>query len=305
MAVPKYNEIMPYFIKCLGDEKVHNIKEIREFCAKAFNLSDEDRQQTLPCGNNMFADRVSWAKTYLQKAGLIESPSRANYQLTDSGIEAFSYGVENITLEYLKKFDSFKQFFGKNLKDTESISQFVEKEINSPTENIEIAFSELNEQLANDLMTEIMKISPYEFESLVVKLLIKMGYGNMQSVDKILTKKSNDEGIDGIVTQDKLGFDSIYIQAKQWKQDSIVGRPEIQKFLGALAGQGATRGLFITTSRFSSEAISYVNKQLNHKIVLVDGKTLTSFMIRYNLGVSVYKTYDLKRIDMDFFNEDI
>ena len=154
-------------------------------------------------------------------------------------------------------------------------------------------------------MTEIMKISPYEFESLVVKLLIKMGYGNMQSVDKILTKKSNDEGIDGIVTQDKLGFDSIYIQAKQWKQDSIVGRPEIQKFLGALAGQGATRGLFITTSRFSSEAISYVNKQLNHKIVLVDGKTLTSFMIRYNLGVSVYKTYDLKRIDMDFFNEDI
>ncbi|MDD7184718.1 MAG: restriction endonuclease [Oscillospiraceae bacterium] len=305
MAVPKYNEIMPYFIKCLGDEKVHNIKEIREFCVKAFNLSDEDRQQVLPCGKNMFTDRVGWAKTYLQKAGLIESPSRANYQLTAIGIEAFSYGVENITLEYLKKFDSFKQFFGKNLKDNESISHSVEKEINSPTENIEIAFSELNEQLANDLMTEIMKISPYEFESLVVKLLIKMGYGNMQSVDKILTKKSNDEGIDGIVTQDKLGFDSIYIQAKQWKQDSIVGRPEIQKFLGALAGQGATRGLFITTSRFSSEAISYVNKQLNHKIVLVDGKTLTSFMIRYNLGVSVYKTYDLKRIDMDFFNEDI
>lgn len=305
MAVPKYNEIMPYFIKCLGDEKVHNIKEIREFCVKAFNLSDEDRQQVLPCGKNMFTDRVGWAKTYLQKAGLIESPSRANYQLTAIGIEAFSYGVENITLEYLKKFDSFKQFFGKNLKDNESISHSVEKEINSPTENIEIAFSELNEQLANDLMTEIMKISPYEFESLVVKLLIKMGYGNMQSVNTILTKKSNDEGIDGIVTQDKLGFDSIYIQAKQWKQDSIVGRPEIQKFLGALAGQGATRGLFITTSRFSSEAISYVNKQLNHKIVLVDGKTLTSFMIRYNLGVSVYKTYDLKRIDMDFFNEDI
>lgn len=305
MAVPKYNEIMPYFIKCLGDEKVHNIKEIREFCVKAFNLSDEDRQQVLPCGKNMFTDRVGWAKTYLQKAGLIESPSRANYQLTAIGIEAFSYGVENITLEYLKKFDSFKQFFGKNLKDTESISHSVEKEINSPTENIEIAFSELNEQLANDLMTEIMKISPYEFESLVVKLLIKMGYGNMQSVNTILTKKSNDEGVDGIVTQDKLGFDSIYIQAKQWKQDSIVGRPEIQKFLGALAGQGATRGLFITTSRFSSEAISYVNKQLNHKIVLVDGKTLTSFMIRYNLGVSVYKTYDLKRIDMDFFNEDI
>lgn len=305
MAVPKYNEIMPYFIKCLGDEKVHNIKEIREFCVKAFNLSDEERQQVLPCGKNMFTDRVGWAKTYLQKAGLIESPSRANYQLTAIGIESFSCGAENITLEYLKKFDSFKKFFCKNLKDNESISHSVEKEINSPTENIEIAFSELNEQLANDLMTEIMKISPYEFESLVVKLLIKMGYGNMQSVNTILTKKSNDEGIDGIVTQDKLGFDSIYIQAKQWKQDSIVGRPEIQKFLGALAGQGATRGLFITTSRFSSEAISYVNKQLNHKIVLVDGKTLTSFMIRYNLGVSVYKTYDLKRIDMDFFNEDI
>lgn len=111
MALPKYNEIMPYFIKCLGDEKVHNIKEIREFCVKAFNLSDEDRQQVLPCGKNMFTDRVGWAKTYLQKAGLIESPSRANYQLTAIGIESFSCGAENITFEYLKKFDSFKKFF--------------------------------------------------------------------------------------------------------------------------------------------------------------------------------------------------
>lgn len=304
MSVPKYNEIMPEIIRCLGDGKIHDIKEIREFCAQAFSLSDEERLLVLPSGYNMFYDRVSWAKTYLKKAGLIESPSRTNYKLTADGIAAFSIGPENITLAYLQKFDSFKKFFGKPVKQTAESSKAFDHPSNSPTENIENALSQLNCQLADDLMIEIMKMSPYEFESLVVKLLVKMGYGNMNT-GAYVTKKSGDEGIDGVVTQDKLGFDSIYIQAKQWKRSSPVGRPDVQKFLGALAGQGATKGLFITTSYFSSDAVAFANKQLNHKIILVDGDLLTRLMIEYNLGVFTHKTYEVKRIDLDFFSDDL
>ena len=170
---------------------------------------------------------------------------------------------------------------------------------------MESALDELNNELSNDLMSEIMKISPFEFERLVVKLLIKMGYGTMEENKNAVTSKSCDEGIDGIVSADKFGFDSIYIQAKQWKPDSVVSRPEIQKFLGALAGQGASKGMFITTAQFSKEAVSFASKQLHSKIVLVDGKQLTKLMIDYDLGVSTVATYTIKRIDSDFFNEDV
>lgn len=304
MAVPKFNEIMPDFVRCLGDGELHTIKEIRAYCADALKLTEEDRQKTLPSGSNMFNDRVGWARTYLKKAGLIESPSRAHFKLTKTGMDAFQKGPEFVTVEYLAQFESFQQFYGKPIS-AEIVEATSIDTSDSPIETIEQALSELNDQLSSDLMTEIMKMSAYEFEGLVVKLLVKMGYGNTQSVKNLVTKKSGDEGIDGIVSQDKLGFDSIYIQAKQWKLDSTVGRPEVQKFLGALAGQGAVKGLFITTARFSSEAIAYVNKQLNHKIVLVDGQMLTNLMIEYNLGVSINKTYEVKRIDTDFFNEDI
>ncbi len=199
-------------------------------------------------------------------------------------MEAFQKGSEIVTVAYLTQFESFQQFYGKPIS-AEIVEAASIDTSDSPIETIEQALSELNDQLSSDLMAEIMKMSAYEFEGLVVKLLVKMGYGNTQSVKNLVTKKSGDEGIDGVVSQDKLGFDSIYIQAKQWKLDSTVGRPEVQKFLGALAGQGAVKGLFITTAHFSPEAIAYVNKQLNHKIVLVDGRMLTNLMIEYNLGV--------------------
>jgi restriction system protein len=176
---------------------------------------------------------------------------------------------------------------------------------NSPQERIESALNELNEELAGDLMTEIMKMTPYEFERLVVKLLIKMGYGKPEENKDAVTAKSGDEGIDGIVSSDKFGFDSIYIQAKQWKNDSTVGRPEIQKFLGALAGQGATKGIFITTAKFSKEAEAFAAKQLHSKIVLVDGERLTKLMIEFDLGVSTVHAYLVKRIDSDFFSDDV
>lgn len=301
MAIPKYDEFMPKIIACLGDGGIHTLKELIAFCEDAFHLADEERQQRLAEGQLVIANRIGWAKTYLKKAGLIESPARGKYKLTPIGQKACQEGAECVTLTYLRQFDSFNEFFNKGIKSnsrTEEIHQ-------SPQELLEDAVSQINDTLADDLLTEIMKLSPYNFESLVVRLLIKMGYGSMQFNADAVTKKSGDEGIDGIVTADKFGFDSIYIQAKKWNTDTVVSRPEIQKFLGALVGQGATKGVFITTAKFSSGAYEYAKKQLNTKIVLIDGVRLTNLMIEYNLGVSVIETYEIKRIDYDFFNEDI
>ncbi len=307
MAVPQYYEFFPSFMACLKDGSVHSLKEIRAYCAKAFALTDEDMKVTTASGVILFHDRVGWARTYLKKAGLIESPSRSNFRLTEEGLKAIRNGTQQITLHYLMQYDSFMQFYRPAKKGDTAIVSHVDDstKLKSPQEAISDALNELHSSLADDLMGEVMKFSAYEFEALVLKLLVKMGYGSDTSGQAVVTKKSGDEGIDGVVTSDRFGFDAIYIQAKQWNQDSTVGRPEIQKFLGALAGQGATKGIYITTARFSKEARQFAEKQLHSKIVLVDGEKLMNLMIEYNLGVSVMATYEVKRIDYDFFNEDV
>ena len=305
MAVPKYDEFMPSIIRCLGDGKVHSLKQITEYCANEFQLSETDKSETLSSGQSKLNNRVGWAKTYLKKAGLIKSTKRAHFCLTDEGAKAFQAGADCVTLEYLRSFDSINEFEGKAKENHKTISETEQIKTESPQEQIESALRAINDELAEDLMSEVMKISPYEFERLVVKLLIKMGYGTMEENKDAVTQKSGDEGIDGVVSADKFGFDSIYIQAKQWREDIVVGRPEIQKFLGALVGQGATKGIFITTSKFSKEAVNYAAKQLHNKIVLVDGKQLAKLMIDYDLGVSTVATYMVKRIDSDFFAEDV
>lgn len=305
MSVPKYDEFMPTIIKFLGDGKTHSIKEITDYCAVEFKLSDEDRAETISSGQSKLVNRVGWAKTYLKKAGLLESPKRAHYCLSDEGRRAFENGAERVTVDFLYNYDSFKEFQNKTVQSNMNSASCNESNIETPQEQIVSALNTLNEQLSEDLMTEIMKISPFEFERLVVKLLIAMGYGSLEENRDAVTKKARDEGIDGVVSGDKFGFDSIYIQAKQWKPDNVVSRPEIQKFLGALAGQGASKGIFITTSQFSKEAIAFAAKQLHCKIVLVDGKQLAKLMIDYNLGVSTVATYNVKRLDSDFFNEDV
>ncbi len=302
MAVPKYDELLPSIIRCLGDNNIHSLKELTDYCAKEFHLTDEDRAETISSGQNRLHNRVGWAKSYLKKAGLIESPKRAHFCLTDEGRKALQNDPNCVNLEYLSQYESFNEFLGKT-NHHETTACTIKND--SPQEQIENALEELNVELAEDLMTEIMKMSPYEFERLVVKLLIEMGYGTMEENKEAVTSKSHDEGIDGIVSADKFGFDSIYIQAKQWQTDSVVSRPEIQKFLGALAGQGATKGIFITTAQFSKEAVNFASKQLHSKIVLVNGKQLAKLMIDYNLGVSTVATYKVKRIDSDFFNEDV
>lgn len=306
MAVPKYNELMPYVIQALGDGNIHTIKELEAFCVDALQLSVENRQKMLPSGQKTkLINRLNWAKTYLQKAGLVVTPKRGNHQLTDLGKKAFADGPEKVTLNYLKQFDSYNEFVAIKKEDGKIVSAVEEVETQSPQDMLDEAISQMNASLADDLMTEIMKISSYEFERLVVRLLLKMGYGTLQLNKEAVTQKTNDEGIDGIVTADKFGFDSVYIQAKQWKIDSTVSRPEVQKFLGALVSKGASKGLFITTSTFTKGAIDCAKEVKPQKVVLVDGEQLAKLMIEYNLGVSTVETYEVKRVDYDFFNEDV
>lgn len=303
MAIPKYYEFFPPIMEVLSDGKIHHFKEVRDYCVKYYSLTDEEQQEMLPSGKKSYVnDRVSWTKTYLKKAGLLGSPTRSNYQITELGKDAVKKGVKSITVDFLKQFKSFQQFYGR--KETVPLSEKLNDDSASleqnPQEQMEYSMRQINEALADDLMLEVLKMSPYDFEKLVVQLLKNMGYG-----EPIATKKSGDEGIDGLVKADKFGFDTIYVQAKQWNPDSTVSRPEIQKFLGALAGQGASKGLFITTAKYSCEAVQFAQRHLQQKIVLVDGKMLTRLMIEYNLGVSVEMTYEVKRIDYDFFNEEV
>ena len=304
MSVPKYYEFFPYVLECLADGKEYPTKAIVEYCANRVNLSEDDKKETIPSGQLTYVNRVGWAKTYLKKAGLIDRPKRSVYVITELGKEAVKNGSEKVDLDYLHQFDSFNEYA--NHKNNESaISNDIVKTESSPQELLESSIAEINSTLCDDLMSELLKMQPFDFEHLIVKLLIKMGYGTLKQNAEAVTKKSGDEGIDGIVSADKFGFDSIYIQAKKWNNDSTVGRPEIQKFLGALAGQGATKGIFITTARFSKEAQDYANKQLHQIIVLVDGKQLTNLMVEFNLGVSVIETYVVKRVDYDFFNDEL
>ena len=305
MAIPKFDEFFPSFMKCLADGEMHSLTEIRKFCSGYFKISLEEQEIRLKSGYSMLNHRIGWACTYLKKAGLIESPQKAYFKLTNEGKSALALGSEKITLKYLQRYESFRDFKNSNKSISDENKKF---EINTaaptPIEMMDSAIQQLNSILADNLMEQILKMSPYDFENLVVNLLIKMGYGSLQIPGNIATKKSRDEGIDGTVTLDRFGFETIYLQAKQLKPDSTVGRPDIQRFLGALVGQGAKKGLFITTSRFSKEAIQYSEKQLNNKIILVDGKLLTQLMIEYNLGVTTASVYEVKQVNYEFFNEE-
>ena len=304
MAVPKYYEYFPAVMECLKDGKPHTSKETLEFCASFFNLTQEDLNEKIQSGQTIVSNRIGWARTYLTKAGLIEKTQRGVYSLTQEGKKVAKGGCEKVTYDFLTQYSAFNDFANRtfNKKDNKQ-NKLEDVDDESPEEMLDSAVKKLNASLADDILEEIMKISPYSFEKLVVDLLFKMGYGKPKDNPDAVTQKSGDEGIDGIVSADKFGFDAIYIQAKQWKTDSTVSRPEIQKFLGALAGQGATKGIFITTAQFSKEAKAFANKQLHSKIILVDGQELAALMIEYNLGVSINRVYEVKRIDTDYFNE--
>lgn len=299
MAVPKFSEFIGFFLKAVEDGNLYTAKEIRAKLAEEMHLSESDlAEMTRRKKQTLFKNRTNWARTYLNKAGLIETPIRGRYRITEEGKKALASG-EKIDLVYLEKYNSFIKFRGIS---SEKEQKTVEETANeSPMETFDAAFEQINDTLAGELMDEVMKLTPSEFENLVVKLLLRMGYGCGIDGAGVVTQRSKDGGIDGIIKEDQLGFSSIYIQAKQWATDQTVGKPEIQKFVGALTSQQTQKGLFITTAKFSSGAIQYTNDLQRTKVVLVDGTALMRLMIKHNVGVSVEHTYEVKRIDSDFF----
>ena len=283
----------------------HKSKEVRDTIATNLSVSDSERQEMLPSGRQaIFDNRVGWTRTYLKKAGLLTSPSRGVYQLTEQGKQVLDSNPDTIDNSFLAQFESFRQFMR---SDSVSSKADIADDQNgqTPQDTLDFAYRQINHALADDLLSEIMKHPPAFFEKLVVQLLENMGYGGSVENAGLVVGQTGDEGIDGIIREDKLGFSLIYIQAKRWDRTSSVGRPEIQKFVGALAGQGANKGLFITTAQFTREAREYAKKQHTTKVVLVDGDTLAKLMIDYNLGVSTQATYQIKQLDSDYFNEDI
>ncbi|MGO4875053.1 restriction endonuclease [Pedobacter psychrotolerans] len=305
MAIPDYQTLMLPLLQLLSDEKPHKTRDAIESLAISLKLNDEQRQEQLSGGQPIFNNRVGWALTYLKKAGLLSSPSRGVLTISDRGKAALSQNPAKIDNSFLKQFPEFLEF--QNYKNEDHIASPIaptpEEDQNTPEENIDIAYQEIRKSLAQELIDTVRGLSPAFFERLVVELLVKLGYGGSIKDAGQAVGKTGDEGIDGTIKEDKLGLDIIYIQAKRWQSGNVVGRPELHKFVGALAGQGAKKGVFITTSSFTKEALGYSPKN-ETKIVLIDGEQLAQLMIDYNLGVSVQKAYELKRIDSDYFEED-
>jgi restriction system protein len=281
-----------------GDRKEHALSEAIEPLAKYFNLTDTERKELLPSGKQpIFDNRVGWSRTHLKKAVLLEYPSRGKFQITQRGLDTLAQKPHRIDVKYLKQFPEYLEFIGAiNNPATVEVPNLPLEQ--TPDETIELAYRQLRQNLAQDLLERLKTSSPAFFEQFVVELLVKMGYGGSLADAGTAIGRSGDEGIDGIIKEDRLGLDAIYIQAKRWQ--NTVGRPEIQQFVGALAGKGASKGIFITTSRFSERAKSYL--PANVKVVLIDGVQLAEYAVEVNLGVSVVSEYQVKRLDLDYFD---
>jgi restriction system protein len=302
MAIPDYETLMLPVLQYVSDGKEHPLKEITAYMAELFKLSSEEREQRIPSGQSTYIqNRTGWAKTYLKKAGLLASPKRGLIQITDRGREVLSRKPERIDGTFLEQFQEFKDFQARSntQQETEPV-QVPSIERRTPEETIEQSYMALRSQLADELLEQIKGCSSDFFERLVVDVIVAMGYGGTQRDAARATQRSNDGGIDGIIKQDRLGLDTIYIQAKKWDESRPIHRPEIQKFAGALQGVRARKGIFITTSSFSDGAREYV-ANIDSKIVLIDGTELAQLMIDHGIGATPHQTYEIKRLDSDYF----
>lgn len=297
MAIPGFQEIMLPLLRLLEDKQEHSLQQVIDSLTNQFNLSQEEQRELVPSGKQgIFHNRVGWARTYLKKAGLIESTRRGFFRITERGLQALRQKPEKIDVKFLDQFDEFRQFRAiKREKPTSSEEEELET---TPEEALANAYQDLRNELASELLQQLKESSPRQFENIVIDLLVAMGYGGSRKEAAKAIGRSGDEGIDGIINQDRLGLDVIYIQGKKW--EGTVGRPEIQKFAGALQGQHANKGIFITTSNFSKEAMNFASG-LGSKIVLIDGDSLVQHMIDHNIGVVPFASYEVKKIDLDYF----
>lgn len=288
MAIPKYNELYRLVLLSLQDGGTHSMKEVRDFIISTLHLTEQDLAETLPSNpkSSVFSGRVGWAKTYLLKAQMIDSPQRGHIFITPSGKALLESGISITNTVLAQKCPEFLDFYRRKNSGSDSITlapDEVQAEVpETPQETFDRVYAIINEQLADDLLAEVLNQTPAFFEQLVVDLMKAMNYG-----EGFVTKYSGDDGIDGIIHEDQLGFNLIYIQAKRWKPDVTIGKPELQKFAGAMMGPPRVeKGLFITTAKFSPKARDFANAQ---HIILVDGKRLTELMIEYGVGVSTQK----------------
>jgi restriction system protein len=304
MAIPDYQTCMLPFLRYLADGAERALRETEDSLAEHFKLTPSERAELLPSGQQgVFKNRIGWARTYLKKAALIDSPKRGIFKITDRGLKTLASNPSRIDVKYLEQFPEFIEFRDaskpSNEADAVAFTELPQSKT-TPEEVIEGAYQGLREQLAAELLTRILSCTPSFFEQLVVELLVKMGYGGSRRDAGERIGQTGDGGIDGIIKEDRLGLDTIFIQAKRWQ--GLVGRPEIQKFVGALQGQRAKKGVFITTSTYTTEASNYA-LQIDTKVVLIDGKQLAGLMIDFDVGVAPAASYVVKRIDSDYFEE--
>ncbi|RMF07324.1 MAG: restriction endonuclease [Candidatus Neomarinimicrobiota bacterium] len=303
MPIPDYQRCMLPLLKFAADRQEHSLREGIENLASRFQLTEKERKQLLPSGQQaIFDNRVAWARTYLKQAGLLEATRRGYFRISAKGLEVLNENPDTINVKFLERFNTFREFRRRKRKSRFHEEKRGQKEAEeTPAEVLEAAYENLREDLAKELLQYLKGCPPSLFEKIVVELLVRMGYGGSRKDAGQAIGKSGDEGIDGIIKEDKLGLDIIYIQAKRW--ENTVSRPEIQKFAGALQGQRAKKGIFITTSSFSKEAIQYVSK-IDTKIILIDGEQLAQYMIDNDVGVSSVANYEVKKLDLDYFTDE-
>lgn len=304
MPIPDYQTVMLPLLQEVSDRKIHALGEVVDALAAKFQLTDKELRELLPSGRYpTFRSRVGWARLYLMKAGLLVAPKRGHFSITNTGLTLLAEKPARIDDSLLRRFPSYVEFKTTKHDDGPPTSNdtAITEAKQSPEELIESAHAQLKRALASELLARIGASAPDFFERLVVELLLKMGYGgSLQDAGRAIGR-SGDGGIDGIINEDRLGLDSIYLQAKRW--ENPVGRPEIQKFAGALAEHRAKKGAFITTSIFTKEAVASATKH-DARIVLIDGEKLATLMIDNGLGVTLQASYDVKRIDSDYFADE-
>lgn len=304
--IPPFQKYLYPFLKLMGDGKVRNMPQIYDELGKSMHLTEEELAETYETsGQNRHSGRCGWARTWFMKAGIIDSAGRGHYVISQSGLSLLQSGPTEITQKYLiEHYPEFAVFAKAKKKDKHDTASDYTHIASDPINQMEDAFAQLNNKLIDDLLQYIGEQDPKFFEKLVVDLLVAMGYGGDFEDAAKVTQFSNDGGIDGIIKEDALGLDKVYLQAKRWKDTNIVGAPDIHKFMGALMSIGASKGVYITTSSFSKAAIDVVASNKSLKLVLIDGKQLARFMIKYNVGVISQHSYTIKRVDTGYFVND-
>ena len=302
MAIPDFQSLMLPVLKLGATGEVRG-RDAVQIIADQFNLSEQERAETVPSGTRTYIlDRILWAVTYLVKAGLLQRPQRGCFTITEKGKEVLASKPESIDINFLKQFPEFEKFKTRKKPEGSIQAREVTEESQTPRERIDSAYEEIFADLKSEVLQRILDASPQFFEKLLLNVLVAMGYGGSLKEAGKHVGKSGDEGIDGVINEDKLGLDIIYIQAKRYAPENTVSRPDIQKFAGSLMGKGANKGVFVTTSSFSKKALEYAER-ITQRLILIDGEQLASLMIEHNVGVRLNHAVELKTIDEDFFLE--